>query len=152
MLVTFHTEQWSDVLPGLQEHWPHHWAEVAMHKDRIALNPNYGEYQRLEMSGQLHVTVARSEGKCIGYLTAIVRPHLHYAQSLSAFYDLYYIMPSHRLWMTGVRLFAEAEKALKARGVERCFTGTKLSKDAGAIFQRSGWEEAERLFVKYIGD
>jgi len=152
MLVTFATEDWNDVVHELEQHWPHHWAEVATHKDKVALEPSYHEYARLNETGQLHVTVARSEGECIGYLVAIVRPHLHYRNSLSAFFDLYYVTPPHRLWMTGVRLFSEAEKALKARGVQRMFTGTKLSKDAGRIFERSGWQEAERLFVKWIGD
>lgn len=123
-----------------------------MHKDKIALAPNYAEYERAHATGQLHVTTVRDRGELVGYLTAIVRPHLHYAHSLSAYFDLYYVTPSHRLWMTGVRLFSEAEKALKARGVERMFTGTKLSKDASVIFERAGWEPAERLFIKYIGE
>lgn len=152
MPITYATEQWPDVVDELQGHWPQHWAEVATHKDKVQLAPNFAEYQRLHDSGQLHVTVARDHGWCVGYLTAIVRPHLHYKNSLSGFYDLYYVEPSHRLWMTGVMLFAEAEKALKARGVERLFTGTKLSKDAAKIFERSGWQETERLFVKWIGD
>jgi GNAT superfamily N-acetyltransferase len=123
-----------------------------MHRDRIPLNPNYVEYDRLHETGQLHVTAARHEGKCVGYLTAIVRPHLHYASSLSAFYDLYYVTPKARRGMVGVKLFTEAEAALRARGVERLFTGTKLSKDASLIFERLGWEPAERLFVKWIGE
>lgn len=152
MRVTYATENWNDVVHELEQHWPRHWAEVAMHKDKIALEPNYHEYARLNDSGQLHVTVARSEGECVGYLTAIIRPHLHYRNSLSGFYDLYYVEPKFRVWMTGASLFAHAEKALKARGVQRLFTGTKLSKDASKLFERSGWEEAERLFVKYIGE
>lgn len=152
MRVTFHTENWPDVVCELQKHWPAHWQEVAMHKDKIPLDPSFEEYARLHETGQLHVTVARSSGECVGYLVAIVRPHLHYRRSLSAFFDLYYVAPSHRLWMTGVQLFTEAERALKQRGVQRMFTGTKLSKDAGRIFERSGWQEAERLFVKWIGD
>lgn len=152
MPLTYTTEPWPAALNDIEEHWPQHWAEVALHRDKIVLAPNYGEYARLHETGQLHVTVARDLGWCVGYLTAIVRPHLHYAHSLSAFYDLYYIVPSHRVWMNGANLFAAAEKALKARGVERLFTGTKLSKDAGKIFEHSGWEPAERLFVKYIGE
>jgi hypothetical protein len=54
--------------------------------------------------------------------------------------------------MNGANLFASAEHALKARGVRRLFTGTKLSRDASRLFERSGWDEAERLFIKYIGD
>ena len=152
MQVTYATEAWSDVVDELAQHWPAHWDEVAMHKDKVPLDPDFAEYARLEATGQLHVTVARHRGAVIGYLVAVVRPHLHYKSCLSAFFDLYYVVPSHRLWMTGVRLFSEAERALGKRGVKRMFTGTKLSKDAAVIFQRSGWDEAERLFIKYIGD
>jgi GNAT superfamily N-acetyltransferase len=152
MSVTFQTENWHDVVAELEQLWPDHWLEVGMHKDRVPLDPDYGEYARLADTGQLHVTVGRDRGFCVGYLTAIVRPHLHYKSCLSAFYDLYYLKPSYRLWMNGANLFASAEQALKARGVRRLFTGTKLSRDASRLFERSGWDEAERLFIKYIGD
>lgn len=152
MPLTFATEPWPAVVDELSGHWPQHWAEVGMHRDKIALSPNYAEYARLHESGQLHVTVARELGWVVGYLTAIVRPHLHYKQSLSAFYDLYYLEPSYRKGMNGVKLFQEAERALKARGVERMFTGTKLSLDASVIFERLGWQPAERLYVKWIGE
>jgi len=150
--LTFATEDWSDALPELVQHWPHHWEEVATHKDKIPLDPNHVEYERLNRSGQLHLTVARHQGQMVGYLSAIVRPHLHYAHSLSAFYDLYYLAPNYRRGLNGVKLFKEAERALKARGVQRLFTGTKLSKDASRIFERMNWLETERLFVKWIGD
>lgn len=152
MRLTFATEDWSDCVPELVGLWPAHWNEVATHKDKIPLDPNHVEYERCNALGQLHLTAARCNGDLAGYLTAIVRPHLHYAHSLSAFYDLYYLAPPYRRGMNGVRLFKEAERALKARGVERMFTGTKLSKDAGRIFERLGWTETERLFVKWIGE
>jgi len=136
----------------MQTLWPDHWAEVAMHKDKIALNPNHVEYERLNRTGQLHVTASRFQGGLVGYVVAIVRPHLHYAQSLSAFYDLYYLAPGHRQGLNGVHLFMAAERALRVRGVQRMFTGTKKSKDMSKIFERLGWEEAETLFVKWIGD
>jgi GNAT superfamily N-acetyltransferase len=152
MRLTFHTERWPEVLHELQEHWPAHWNEVATHKDKIPLDPDYVGYQRQHEGGHLHVTTARASGKLAGYVVAIVRPHLHYAHSLSAFYDLYYLAPAYRKGWNGVRLFREAERALKARGVERMFTGTKLSKDASRIFERLGWLETERLYVKWIGE
>jgi hypothetical protein len=45
----------------LEEHWPKHWQEVAMHKDKVPLDPNFAEYERLHETGQLHVTVGRVE-------------------------------------------------------------------------------------------
>ena len=152
MLVTYATEAWPDVLPELQSHWFAHWQEVGVYRDKIVLDPNYAEYERAHNTGQLHVTAVRDAGKLVGYLTAIVRPHLHYSHSLTAYFDLYYVAPSHRRGMVGVKLFSEAERALKARGVDRMITGTKLSKDASKIFERQGWDETERTFMKYIGD
>lgn len=152
MRLTFATEDWAYVLPEMQLLWPSHWAEVATHRDRIPLDPDLVSYERMNNAGQLHVTVARHNGDLAGYVVAIVRPHLHYAHSLSAFYDLYYLAPAHRRGMNGVRLFQAAEVALRKRGVERMFTGTKLSKDATRIFERLGWIETERLFVKWIGE
>lgn len=152
MQLTFATEDWSDCVGEMQLLWQDHWNEVATHKDKVALAPNLIEYERANASGQLHLTTARLRGELVGYLSAIVRPHLHYKHSLSAFYDLYYLAPPHRRGANGLHLFREAERALKARGVERLFTGTKLSKDASVIFERQGWLEAERLFVKWIGD
>jgi len=152
MQLTFATENWSDCVGEMHPMWRDHWAEVATHKDKIALKPDLAEYERINAAGQLHLTAARHKGELVGYLSAIVRPHLHYAHSLSAFYDLYYLAPAYRQGANGLQLFREAERALKARGVERMFTGTKLSKDMGKLFQRVGWQETERLFVKWIGD
>lgn len=152
MTVTYQVENWSDALKEMQGLWPLHWDEVATHKDSIPLAPDYGAYAYLESQGQMSLLVARCEGQMIGYHLTIVRAHLHYRQSLSGYTDMYFIHPEHRKGMVGVRLFKEAEKALRARGVQRMFTGTKLSLDMSRIFERLGWKETERLFSKYIGD
>ena len=150
--VTYAVENWFDALSEMEELWPLHWDEVAMNKDTIPLDPDYPTYAALANSGALHLLVARCEGKMIGYHVSIVKGHLHYRHSLSAFTDMYFIHPEHRKGMVGVRLFKEAEKTLKARGVEKMFTGTKLSLDMGRIFERLGWKETERLYTKFIGD
>jgi hypothetical protein len=123
-----------------------------MNRDKIKLEPNMEMYQALDDSGQLHVLTCRKDGQVIGYHVSIVRPHLHYKSSLSAFTDMYFVKKEHRKGMVGVKIFIEAEKSLKARGVEKLFTGTKLSLDMGKIFERLGWVETERLYTKYIGD
>lgn len=151
-MITYQVENWSDCVAELEPLWASHWDEVAMNKDTIPLEVSYESYLLLESQGQLHVLTARCDGKIIGYHISLVRPHLHYASSLSAFTDVYYISPEHRKGMVGVRLFKEAESTLKARGVDKMFTGTKLSLDMSRIFEHLGWTETERLFTKYIGD
>lgn len=148
--VTFHTEAWPDCVADISQHWVAHWNEVALHKDEIPLDPDFGEYQRLHDAGQIHCTVARSRGLCVGYAVLVIRRHLHYRTSLTGFFDLYYIDPRFRRGWTGVRLFRHAEAEMRRRGVERLFTGTKVSLDMSMIFKRLGWTETERVHTKLL--
>lgn len=149
-MITYQREEWKSCLSEMERLWPLHWQEVAADKDVIPLEPNYQMYDMIDQTGQLHVVTARCDGNLIGYHVSIVRPHLHYKSSLSSFTDMYFVHPDHRKGMVGVKLFKEAEKSLKQRGVQKMFTGTKLSLDMGRIFERLGWRETERLYTKVI--
>ena len=151
-MITYQVEDWHQCLPEMEAMWPLHWEEVAGDKDVIKLEPHYKMYDDIYRSGQMHVVTARCDGKLIGYHVSIVRPHLHYKSSLSSYTDLYFIHPDYRKGMTGVNLFRFTEKSLKQRGVQKMFTGTKLSLDMGRIFERLGWRETERLYTKVIKD
>lgn len=150
-MVTYQVESWSDARAEMAPLWADHWKEVALNQAEIPLNPDFDTYDQYERMGMLHIVVARSEGKVIGYHFSVVRPHLHYKQSLSAFTDIYYIAPQFRAGRVPLRLFEHVEKTLKARGVEKLFTGTKLSLNAGPLFEHMGWKPTEMLYTKYIG-
>ncbi|MBB4226023.1 hypothetical protein [Variovorax guangxiensis] len=150
-MITFAVEDWFDVRDHMAHLWPSHWAEVAMNRDTIRLEIDFDSYNQHAATGALHIVVARKSGEVIGYHVSLVRPHLHYKSSLSAFTDVYYIAPPHRTGRTPMRLFEFVERSLKARGVEKLFTGTKLSLDAGPLLQHLGWVPTEMLYTKYIG-
>lgn len=151
-VITYQVESWFNVLPELEAHWQAHYEEVAPDKNKIALAPDYEQYAHLDDTGSLHVLTARYKGEVIGYVVAVVRPHLHYRHNLFAFFDLYYIAPEYRRGWAGVRLFQEAERTLKARGVQKMFAGTKLWKNASCIFKFLHWTQPEYLFSKWIGE
>lgn len=151
-MITFMVEPWSKCAPEMSALWPLHYEEIAINRDVIQLDPDLAQYAELERTGALHVVVARERGEIVGYHISIVRPHLHYRRSLSAFTDVYFLRPSHREGMTGVRLIKAAEASLRARGVQKMFTGTKLHLDMGPIFERLGWTETERLYTKVISE
>lgn len=150
-MITFLVERWFDVFPEMSALWNEHWEEVAVNRDAIKLDPDLHQYAELAHSGALHVVVGREAGKIVGYHISIVRPHLHYRHSLSAFTDVYFLRKSHRKGMTGVRLLKAAEETLATRGVQKMFSGTKKHLDMGPIFERLGWTETETLFTKVIG-
>lgn len=149
-LITYGTERWSDVVHELERHWHAHWEEVGTARDKIKLDPDYDQYLALESQGALHVTVARCDGEVAGYVTAVVRPHLHYRYSLTAYFDLYYQAKTFRGGWRACAMFRAAETALRARGVQRMVTGTKKSKDMSLIFKRLGWAEIEATFAKVL--
>lgn len=149
-LLTYQTEEWPDVIGEMLPMFHDHWKEVGVSKTPPM--PDHVSYQRLHDLGGLHVTTARHNGDLVGYLVVIISGSLHYRGIIHGAFDLYYLMPEHRKGMAGVRLFSEAEKALKILGVDRMFTGTKTKLDISLILERQGWIEIERSYTKWIGD
>lgn len=150
-MIAYAVESWEQAMPEMSSHWDAHWKEVALDHEVIALDPDLEEYGRLDKAGGLHIVTVRQDGLLVGYHISFLRPHIHYKQSLSAFTDIYYVAPAFRRGLVGTRLFQYVEETLKAKGVQKMFTGTKLHLDVGKIFERLGWRETERLYTKVIG-
>lgn len=146
----YSVEDWFDVKDEMSPLWLSHWNEVAINKDHIPLDPDFDAYDAMANAGMLHIVVARKAGEIIGYHFNIIRPHLHYKMSKSAFCDIYYISPKHRAGRIPFRMFMYVEETLRAKGVQKAFTGTKLSLDAGPLFEKMGWFETERLYTKML--
>ena len=127
-----------------------HWREIALNHDEVPLDIDWARYADLHEKGALHVVTARREGRLIGYHIAIITTHLHYRSTLHGITDVYYIVPECRHGVTGMRLFQAVERELKARGVRKLFTATKLHLDQGPLFERMGYRPVERLYAKLI--
>lgn len=138
---------WDEGQELLQEHW----REIALNRDQIVLAPDLASYQDMERRGQLLLVTMRVEGKLVGYHASLIRPHLHYRHSLTAFTDVFYVKPEHRLGRNAMHLFEHVEYQLKNRGVERMYASCKLSLDLLPLFTRVlGWTEIERVFSKMV--
>lgn len=138
---------WGDILPLLRLHWE----EVGVNKEKIVLCPQVEEYKKLENLDCLHIVTAREQGKLIGYHVSLVKPHLHYGNTLHAFTDIYFIDPFYRnkpriAW----RLFNFIEKTLKDRGVVRIITTTKTSLNKGRFLSALGYSETDVVYTKLI--
>lgn len=156
-MISFHVEPWQDFKREALHLWGEHWKEIALDKDVIKLDVDYEQYERLDLDGALHVVVARAAGAIVGYHLSILRPHLHYRTSFTAFTDVYYVAPKYRKGMTGVKLFKFVEQTLRARGVQKMYSATKLHTsddgrdlNVGKLFERMGWKEIERVYAKVL--
>lgn len=137
-----------DAKPLLEEHWK----EIALNKDKIKINPDWGAYYTLEAQGNLKIFTARSEGVLVGYFVVLVSPHIHYKDHLFAKNDLIYLVPEHRKGFTGVKLIKFAEKCLKEDGVSVMVVNTKNHKPFHKIMEFLKFSPVETLYSKYIGD
>jgi predicted acetyltransferase len=150
-MVEYKEESYNDVIEEIKPLLETHYKEIAMNQDLIKLNPDYKQYEIMCRMKLMRIVTAREDGELIGYCICMIKPHIHYMDSLTAFNDIFYIKPHKRLGMTGIKLFKKTEEILKQYGVQKIFMNVKRSHDIGAIFERLGYKESERIYTKIIG-
>lgn len=132
--------------------FPRHWEELALNKDRVPLDPQYGEYLRRDAQGGVLLMVLREEGRLVGYFVGFVAPGLHYQSCLTLTMDIFWVAPEHRGKMGGFKLFRAVEAEAKRRGVQRMFVGSKCHQEASWLFERLGYERVEVYYSQWLGE
>ena len=150
-MISYQEETFDQVIDEIKPLLEDHWEEIALNKEVIKLNPNYEMYEKLCNAGVMRIVTARDDGKLIGYCICIIAYNLHYKDSLTATNDIFFISKDYRKGSTGVKLFIKNEEILKSYGVQRLIMNTKVHQDVGAIFERLGYKQTERVFGKLIG-
>lgn len=147
----YQVEPYEQAIEGMRLLYQEHWEEVALDKGAIRLNPDYAKYSALAKAGILNVVTARVSGELIGYHISMVWPHIHYADSLTAFTDIFFLKREYRKGTgAGVRLLKFMEKSLRERGVQKIYMGTKLLHDIGPLLERLGYKAIERIYTKVL--
>lgn len=150
MTITIQAEPWERAKAEIMAYWWQHWNEIALDKETVKLDPDVRLYDDHAAAGRLHVVTVRKSGELVGYHLTLISPHLHYKSTLCGFVDIYWLRPDCRAGLTGLNLFREVENSLTKRGVRKVYSGTKKHLDAGILFERLGWTEAERLYTKTL--
>lgn len=149
-MIEYKEESFDNVIGEIKPLLDLHYEEIANNKDVIKLNPDYDMYKKLCDGGIMRIITARDADKLVGYCICVIRYHLHYKDSLTALNDIFYISKDYRKGLIGVKLFIKTEEILKKYGVQRVIMNTKMHHDVGAIFDRLGYKETERVFTKII--
>lgn len=151
-MITIHVESFEQRLEELKILLPLHYEELALNKDHVPLDPQYGVYVEKEREGGLLFIVLRDAGELIGYFIGFIAPGLHYQTCLTCQMDIFYVRKDKRTGSAGVRLFRCVEKELRRRGVRRWFMGSKVHADASALFKRIGASPVETFYSKWLGE
>ncbi len=148
--LKYSVENWFDCKEEMEWLFPIHWEEVALNKDTIPLDMWFEEYDKFAKADILHIVTIRDDDKIVGYYWAIIKPHMHYKESLTAFTDMFFLHPSYRKGMNGIKLFKFFEESVRELGVQRIIASTKTKLDKSAIFERLNYKRAEIVYTKIL--
>jgi L-amino acid N-acyltransferase YncA len=151
-MITVQVEPLMDVLDDLKVLFPAHYEELALDKDKVPLDPDYGIYKNLALQNMILCVTLRENGKIIGYFVGFIKPHLHYRTCLTLTMDIFYVRQDKRAGFNGVKLFRAVEAEARRIGVQRWFMGSKNHKASVALFKRIGAIPVEEYYSKWLGD
>lgn len=147
-------EPYADVAEELRALYPLEWAEAGLDRDRpeARLEVDFDRYTAMDQAGLIVAITLREDSRLVGYFTAFVTPALHFRACLTAYHDLFYVLPEFRGRQGGVRLLREARRELIRRGVHRWIVGSTVAKPADRLYEALGFEPAETYYSMWLGD
>ena len=151
-MLTAQVEPFVPFLAEVRDLLPLHYEELALNKDKVPLDPQFEEYLRRDLAGQVLSVTLREDGKLVGYFVGFIAPGLHYKTCLTLTMDIFWTHHTIRGGFGGVKLFRAVEKEAKRRGVQRVFYGSKLHKDASRLFEFLNMDAVELYYTKWIGE
>ena len=150
-MVKYSIEKYSDkLINDIKPLIVRHYEEIALHKEYIPLDPDWGRYEKLATMNGLLIVTARDEDKLVGYSVFYISPMMHYKSTISASNDIIWLAPEYRKGMTGVRLIKESERALKELGITKILWHIKFIKDFRKILYRMGYIDEDAIVGKIL--
>lgn len=148
--MTFAVEPWATYLPDAKKIWPQHWKELAVNQEAYQIDCDEERFGKLAELGILQVFTARDGEKLVGYIMALIMPHLHYKSAgPMAITDMYYVLPEYRNGV-GMRLFQFFERELRSKKVVAAITSCKVHQDHTKFFKLMGWNHTDNTFIKLL--
>lgn len=134
-----------DVIHEVDELLQLHYEEVALHRDRIKLDPMWDQYVALEKLGMLAIYTARNDdGKLIGYSAFFINKHMHYKDTVIAINDVLFLHPDYRDGIQGYRFIKFCHDQLVERGgINKITWHVKLKKDWSKVLHKLGYTDEE---------
>ena len=146
-------ETYADVVEELKVLYRHEWDEVAPNRDRpqAAMQIDYARYAAMDALDMVMVTTLRDGSALVGYFNVLISPALHSMSCLTAYHDMFYILPAYRGRYGSVRLLRTVKKALQARGVHRWVVGSTAGQPADRLYAALGFEPSETFYSMWLG-
>jgi hypothetical protein len=152
-MTTYQVERWSEFYPDCLPLFAEHDLEVGECDPRMPLDPDVSTCEALDKAGVLQILTAREEGNLVGYCIFSIAHSLQSRKILCGTQSLYFVTKSHR-GILSLRLYDEAIRHLKARGVQNIYPHHYLRGDSPRLkkfFERRGAVEVQHEYSLWIG-
>lgn len=149
-MITFQQEMLCEVVQEVQPLLDLHYRELCLHRDVIALDPQWREYALLEQMGRFVVFTAREDGRLIGYNAFFLNKHMHYGGFTVAQNDVLFLHPDYRRGTTALKFLDDTEPRCKALGAQKITYHIKFALDWRPILHRRGYVDEEVMCGKLI--
>lgn len=128
------------------------WDESGMLTDRLDFDPDWDRYLEFERAGILHILTARKSGKLIGYVVALLHPHIEHASVPCATIKTVWLAKEERSGTLGIRLLKQAFRGLENSGARIFMVADKGHKNGalGRILRGMGFAKDETIYAKVI--
>jgi hypothetical protein len=137
-----------------------HWAEIALDRDVVPLDPDWDSYFDLDARGVLHILTARvvapaahGAADLVGYVFNLVGGHQHYLSTRFAHTEMFWLDPAYRKGWEPVRMLRENMAGLAERGVVVSTINFKLGfRDGrvGRLLARLGYAATDIVMRKVL--
>ena len=150
MTITYQREAVARIILEMTALTQAHWAEVAHNQDSRKLDPDWDTFKALDAAGQSFLMTARMDGELVGYVFAILRPHLHSKGTQTAYVDAIFLSPQARRNNTGLRLLQLTDSAL-SQVADFVYWHVKPERDFSPLLKRMGYEFIESIWGRAPG-
>lgn len=150
MTVYFHTEKFDECIGEGRALLEKNCGEIYGTDDGLTFNMDDALYRAIEAKGKLSILTARDDGKLVGYSSMLISNHGHFKHLVAGVDDVHFLDPAYRNGMTGVRLIRQMESTMRERGCHFMTVRTNSQHNHGAIFERLGFRDFERVWFKRL--
>jgi len=145
--LTFALERFADIAPELPDLFVRQWRELEDEDYPLAVD--WKAFYAHELQGSLLVSVARADGKIVGFIFALFLPTLNHATTLHCLVERFWLDPAHRGGWFAMRWFRDLIDEARERGAKRLLIteNIKFMRGRMAFFRRLGLNPAQATFA-----
>jgi N-acetylglutamate synthase-like GNAT family acetyltransferase len=144
-MITIQRDSWERAEKGIRTLIDGYWAEVRHDVQMTYLDLNGDLYRYYETEGKLVLVTACDKETLIGFAIFFAFVHHHYQSSLCGHNDSWFLSPTYRSGMTGVKLFRKALSPLSRMGCTHVYAISTIRKDVTPLLKRLRFEPVETV-------